>query len=854
MLSAAVPQDYPAAAPYAQAGAASQRLNPLGAAAGVHPVSMPTIDQQALLGNGFGNVNVGVNGEEISTIFVVGFPDDMQEREFQNMFVFCPGFEAATLKIPTFTAEDLDPLAGSLGNARKQIIGFAKFRRRLDALEARDVLSGRKVDAEKGSVLKAEMAKKNLHTKRGLSNEQYFSSPFCTAALVAPQLQSLPLISPSVTRKQSFQSSPLVSTTSATYDAFYSVPATCGASLPSDLLVSPQDCSADLPYGLSANLCAATAGPNAVVVSEPELVEANGGGDAPCFSNSPRGLLGSLAKANRENSPDGSDHSDHQLLPLRRPSLNSQSSAQHLTRLASVKSVVDLQDVSTATLQELGSSGAAGRRLLSDLASMPQSAPPNDARGFHSVMFAGGAAGFCNPGVSEGQSCGVSTVRDFGSADFNSPQLNPLSAAGPVTGSGGHSARFLHLSINTAAANSSQHAAGVYAPPGSAATAALLSPGFNMPSPGLRSTNPGDQNPPCNTLYVGNLPPNTNEEELRSIFSRRRGYKRMCFRTKANGPMCFVEFDDVVCATQALHELQGTLLSNSVKGGVRLSYSKNPLGVRQQHLGQQQQTPQQHPLPPLIAIPSSSLYIPNGPLSAPPTTASAPPLHHQLGFQMTRDVMAGPPHLGRSCSPAAREGVSCGSWARSGLALERPPSGSILSPVGHVSAVEQEQQNQQQKPQAQQQQAPPQQQHLSTSYSIPSGPGSGPGGCFSLAPVRASTGPAAAQNPIGTPPSRLGAADAANFSGSAAAEAAARCRPQGPPLLPEQESAATSLSLPTSATTLSSPSSDGFSSATADSVEAAFYEEKAARAAGGGGGPNYAGRERVKRDAFARGE
>ena len=38
--------------------------------------------------------------EEISTIFVVGFPDDMQEREFQNMFIFSPGFEAATLKIP----------------------------------------------------------------------------------------------------------------------------------------------------------------------------------------------------------------------------------------------------------------------------------------------------------------------------------------------------------------------------------------------------------------------------------------------------------------------------------------------------------------------------------------------------------------------------------------------------------------------------------------------------------------------------------------------------------------------------------------------------------------------------------
>ncbi len=50
---------------------------------------------------------------------------------------------------------------------RKQIIGFAKFRTRQEALEARDLLQGRRVDIEKGSVLKAEMAKKNLHTKRG---------------------------------------------------------------------------------------------------------------------------------------------------------------------------------------------------------------------------------------------------------------------------------------------------------------------------------------------------------------------------------------------------------------------------------------------------------------------------------------------------------------------------------------------------------------------------------------------------------------------------------------------------------------------------------------------------------------
>lgn len=92
--------------------------------------------------------------------------------------------------------------------------------------------------------------------------------------------------------------------------------------------------------------------------------------------------------------------------------------------------------------------------------------------------------------------------------------------------------------------------------------------------------NPADQNAPCNTLYVGNLPIDTSEDELKTIFTRARGYKRMCFRTKQNGPMCFVEFEDTGYATVALNELYGTLLHNSTKGGIRLSYSKNPLGVR----------------------------------------------------------------------------------------------------------------------------------------------------------------------------------------------------------------------------------------------------------------------------------
>jgi hypothetical protein len=59
-----------------------------------------------------------------------------------------------------------------------------------------------------------------------------------------------------------------------------------------------------------------------------------------------------------------------------------------------------------------------------------------------------------------------------------------------------------------------------------------------------------DMNLQINTLYVGNLPssppppgygPNHLEDSLRSLFSNQPGYRKLCFRQKSNGPMCFVE-------------------------------------------------------------------------------------------------------------------------------------------------------------------------------------------------------------------------------------------------------------------------------------------------------------------------
>lgn len=47
------------------------------------------------------------------------------------------------------------------------------------------------------------------------------------------------------------------------------------------------------------------------------------------------------------------------------------------------------------------------------------------------------------------------------------------------------------------------------------------------------------------------------------MFQRAPGFKRMSFRQKINGPMCFVEFEDIVFASQAIKELYGHSLVSS---------------------------------------------------------------------------------------------------------------------------------------------------------------------------------------------------------------------------------------------------------------------------------------------------
>jgi hypothetical protein len=83
----------------------------------VHPLSA----SPSAANNFFRTTSPPIN-DDVTTIFVVGFPEDMAEREFQNMFTFCPGFEAASLKWHCKDQEEEIP-SSSL-NGKKQMVSI----------------------------------------------------------------------------------------------------------------------------------------------------------------------------------------------------------------------------------------------------------------------------------------------------------------------------------------------------------------------------------------------------------------------------------------------------------------------------------------------------------------------------------------------------------------------------------------------------------------------------------------------------------------------------------------------------------------------------------------------------------
>ncbi|EGG02865.1 cell wall integrity protein scw1 [Melampsora larici-populina 98AG31] len=614
--------------------------------------------------------------EEISTIFVVGFPEDMDEREFQNMFMFSPGFEAATLKVPAtaLAARDhamsptgphgssislpstshgtvgqsfsstapnmMDPFGMPLGydgledlysplgigcgpNAslqglvdfsglagagispfgnRRQIIGFAKFKTRADALHARDVLSGRRVDAEKGCILKAELAKKNLHTKRGLSNEASAPLTVSTPAFSFNGGYFNPF-SPSGDPFSPNNKSNNVNSDSGTQSGPHRVKNIHRSSIDSDhqlqmnhffevehrtLSNSIEPCQFDM----------SATRPRSSSTFDPFLITATNSLNLLNEPTRGKSLIESFGSPTSQRAPI--DYSAFAATP----------NPHHFTN----------------------SSGYGGR--LTRTGSLGCGTNPINT----------GSTWFINPGpatttvnmpAEKVGDKGITTDRPGSFAPTFFP-LVPNSSSGGSSGSSDSSSTGSRPSLG-----SSPTGLGSTLPPNSApnslsTSSALMPPNStgNVCQNSLNRTHyPADQNPAINTLYVGNLPtvipgtavgdnvmglatrlpapfphsngmmlvghphhPNTPimsipnpstsvsgmelEDRLRKLFGKAEGFKRFSFRSKAGQPMCFVEFVNVEAAKKAMENLYGDRLDGLVPGGIRLAFSRNALGVR----------------------------------------------------------------------------------------------------------------------------------------------------------------------------------------------------------------------------------------------------------------------------------
>ncbi|RDB19994.1 hypothetical protein Hypma_012847 [Hypsizygus marmoreus] len=631
--------------------------------------------------------NPAGSNEEISTIFVVGFPEDMQEREFQNMFTFSPDFEAATLKIPnkeytayggiggpggsaglrsggaaggfgpygandpynvvtvnqggvvvdaagregtitswpaTVPGDDLTGghfTGGAAGGGqnmapRKQIIGFAKFKTRDAALLARDGLQGRRVDIDKGAVLKAEMAKKNLHTKRGVG-------PVPGGTATAP--------TPGVPGAGGLQQALM----NAGIGAGISEPFNVGGN--EMIGMRERELGALRAMGLGADAGRLSqwrdhqdqlhsAGTNGMSVSDREDEERRLG-----LINAMGGLsFGSATRGPRERAEDDERERRRKDMRLR---------AGNSTAYDAFHSVPS-GPVATPALGTTGTS-----RHMTNINGNGLLSPTEDDVGGTSPMMTNA---FANPhaiGFSQGQHEELPGPWDNVRTRSTHPRSSSQRSFSPPLPVNGSSNPFFDEAPRSLSPNSEQHqqhlqfldqsrrdprineqyATSRMAPSESSASSVVggstgrstgsasdvgradsemaralggldvntddgkTSPQLPSPASGASSRNGVDQNPPINTLYVGNLPtapppsgfPQDHlEESLRELFSARAGFRRLCFRHKSNGPMCFVEFEDVAYATKALNDLYGNTLKGLVKGGIRLSYSKNPLGVR----------------------------------------------------------------------------------------------------------------------------------------------------------------------------------------------------------------------------------------------------------------------------------
>jgi hypothetical protein len=586
---------------------------------------------------------------------------------------------AATTSTTTELAQQL--ALAQQSQPRKQIIGFAKFRSKEEALHARDVLHGRRVDIEKGALLKAEMAKKNLHTKRGVGPLQvslptgvgglptgngagpaqggatiFTESPTPVPGAIGPGKQQVP----NQNGSNGLTTQDNVASLSSSFTSL-----STGAS-PSELstMAPSAPIGSDSPtFKLQRINDITPFVPN----SGPTLMTSNLG-DQPAFYATPPSSFNRNGMQSLQHQPslsslaEGRPSEGFHGLPNKPVSDVVKANALPPTNLpppsmagstAGSRKAASSQGGSPPTLSShqesdagyisdaLSTSHQSERSRTESFSRFGGYTPPPEESHVHLPQHLLQDDILGTPQQTDYASKLIETPDYAGTADWSTirptrkmtePSTTGFSSANDLTpGFIGSSASSVAGSVSSGGAESINSSttsggngpAGFPPPPeigrqrgrtmpslggvmNGGSTSGSEQPGRHSGDHPRRGGNAADQNPPINTLYVGNLPTSLPtpqsakvlEDALAQIFSRCAGYSKMVFRQKNNGPMCFVEvshfdhdltqlrltsfqFDDVSSASKALNELYGSTLNGLVKGGgIRLSYSKNPLGVR----------------------------------------------------------------------------------------------------------------------------------------------------------------------------------------------------------------------------------------------------------------------------------
>jgi hypothetical protein len=136
-------------------------------------------------------------------------------------------------------------------------------------------------------------------------------------------------------------------------------------------------------------------------------------------------------------------------------------------------------------------------------------------------------------------------------------------------------------------------------------------------------------NPPCNTLFIGNLGDVVSEAELRGVFAGLPGFRQLKLIRGARSVTCFVEFADLPSAMACHNNQQGLVLQSSDRGGMRIQYSKNPFGKKRDSDGSLISTP-----PAGYGAPQSYDQAAYGAAAAPAAAPAAyPPANYAAGPQ-----------------------------------------------------------------------------------------------------------------------------------------------------------------------------------------------------------------------------